>query len=111
DESSYKEQIKIYTGEAMRIIPHLNETFDLVFIDADKENYTNYFDLVIEKTRQGGYVIADNVLWSGNVIKPKNEQDDETECIIAFNKKVQQDKRVSNVLFPVRDGLMVCEKL
>jgi caffeoyl-CoA O-methyltransferase len=111
DKSAFKNQIKIYTGDAMNIIPGIKETFDLVFIDADKENYSNYFDLIVDKTRKGGYIIADNVLWSGNVIKPKKEQDDETECIIAFNKKVQEDSRVRNVLFPVRDGLMVCEKL
>ncbi|MEO8148438.1 MAG: O-methyltransferase [Bacteroidia bacterium] len=110
-ESSYSEQIKIYTGEALKIIPTINYTFDLAFIDADKENYCNYFDLVIDKVRKGGYIIADNVLWSGNVIKPKNEQDDETESIVAYNKKVHEDKRVRNVLLPVRDGLMICEKL
>jgi len=111
DESPFKKQIKIYNGEAMKIIPSINEIFDIVFIDADKENYSNYFELVFDKLRTGGYIIADNVLWSGNVIKPKNDQDDETESIVAFNKKVHQDKRVRNVLFPVRDGLMVCEKL
>lgn len=111
DESDFKNQIIQYTGNAMEIIPTLYQTFDLVFIDADKENYSNYYDLVIDKVSQGGYLIADNVLWSGNVIKPAEEQDDETEFLVAFNKKVQQDKRVKNVLFLVRDGLMIIEKL
>lgn len=111
NDSPFNNQIKIYTGEALKIIPTFNFAFDLVFIDADKENYSNYYDLVFDKVRKGGYIIADNVLWSGNVIKPKKEQDDETEFIDAFNKKVQLDERVRNVLLPVRDGLMVCEKL
>lgn len=111
DASPFKDQIRMYTGDAMTIIPSINQKFDLVFIDADKESYGNYFDLVIDKVTQGGYIIADNVLWSGNVIKPAAEQDDETEFLVAFNKKIHDDKRVRNVLFPVRDGLMVCEKL
>lgn len=111
DDSPFKEQIKLYTGSAIDIIPQLDVVFDLVFIDADKENYSNYFDLIIDKVAKGGYIIADNVLWSGNVIKPAGQHDDETEHLIAFNKKVQEDVRVRNVLFPVRDGLMICEKV
>ncbi len=110
DESVYKNNIKIYTGNALEIIPELNYTFDLVFIDADKENYSTYYDLVFPKLVKGGFIIADNVLWSGNVIKNADEQDDETEHIVAFNTKIQNDKRVNNVLIPVRDGLMICQK-
>lgn len=111
NESPFKNQIKLYTGDAKKIIPEIEQTFDLVFIDADKESYSDYYDLVIDKVRKGGYLIADNVLWSGNVIKPEHEWDDETEHVVQFNKKVQADNRVRNLLLPVRDGLMIIEKL
>ena len=104
-------KIEFIIGNALKIIPELNETWDLVFIDADKENYSNYFDLVIEKVRKGGFIIVDNVLWSGKVIERVVDKDLETKGIIAFNKKVNEDTRVENVLFPVRDGLMVVRKL
>ena len=110
-ESPFKNQIKLYTGDAKKIIPAMNVQFDLVFIDADKESYSVYYDLVFDKVRKGGYIIADNVLWSGNVIKPEQEWDDETEHVVNFNKKVQADSRVKNLLLPVRDGLMIVEKL
>ena len=110
-ESPYKNQIKLYTGDAKKIIPAIDVMFDLVFIDADKESYSVYYDLVVDKVRKGGYIIADNVLWSGNVIKPEPEWDDETEHVVQFNKKVQADNRVKNLLLPVRDGLMIIEKL
>ena len=104
-------KIEFIIGNALKIIPELNETWDLVFIDADKENYSNYFDLVIEKVSKGGFIIVDNVLWSGKVIERVVDKDLETKGIIAFNKKVNDDTRVENVLFPVRDGLMVVRKL
>jgi predicted O-methyltransferase YrrM len=103
------DKIVYHIGNALEIIPKLDMLFDLVFIDADKENYSNYFDLVIDKVRPGGYIIADNVLWSGKVIQPK--PDEETMALMAFNEKVHADKRVENVLVPVRDGLMVMRKL
>jgi predicted O-methyltransferase YrrM len=81
----------------------------LVFIDADKENYSNYFDLVFEKLSVGGYIIADNVLWSGKVLQ--ENMDEETMAIVSYNKKVYQDKRVENILMPIRDGLMICRKI
>ncbi len=98
-------------GNAMEIIPTLADTFDLVFIDADKNNYSNYFDLVIDKVKSGGYILADNVLWSGKVLLPSGEMDKDTRLIDAFNKKVQEDSRVQNVLLPIRDGLMLMRKL
>lgn len=98
-------------GNAMEIIPTLSETFDLVFIDADKNNNSNYFDLVIDKVKKGGYIIADNVLWSGKVLLPSGEMDKDTRLIDAFNKKVHEDDRVQNVLLPIRDGLMLMRKL
>lgn len=104
------EQIQMLVGNALEIIPNLNEEWDIVFIDADKENYSAYFDLVIDRIKPGGYIIADNVLWSGKVVQDLNPKDEETKAILEFNKKIHQDSRVENVLFPVRDGLMVCRK-
>jgi caffeoyl-CoA O-methyltransferase len=98
-------------GNAMQIIPVLNEKFDLVFIDADKENYSNYYDLVFDKVNTGGYIIADNVLWSGKVTEPKDKQDKDTRAIVSYSEKIHNDSRVENVLFPVRDGLLVARKI
>lgn len=109
DQSDYKENIIQYTGNAMEIIPFLKDEFQLVFIDADKENYSNYFDLVFDKLSVGGYIIADNVLWSGKVVE--TVQDEETKALVGYSKKIQQDERVENILMPIRDGLMICRKL
>jgi len=103
-------KIKHYTGNALEIIPTINQTFDLVFIDADKENYVNYFELIIDKVRKGGIIIADNVLWSGKVLTATSSNDKETQGIIEFNKYVNKDKRVENLLLPFRDGLMIMRK-
>lgn len=105
--SSFANQIELRSGDATKIIPTLSQTFDIVFIDADKRNYALYFDLVIDKVKKGGLIITDNVLWSGKVIMPENEMDVDTKAIHEFNKKVNEDKRVSNLLLPVRDGLML----
>ena len=91
----------------MEIIGDLNEKWDLVFIDADKENYSTYFDLIIDKMTKGGLIIADNVLWSGKVLDSEEKMDKETRALHEFNRKIQNDRRVENVLFPIRDGLMV----
>ena len=104
-------KIELKIGNAMEIVPNLDLAFDLVFIDADKENYCNYFEMVIDKVSPGGFIITDNVLWSGNVIKPKANWDAETDGIVKFNELVHRDKRVEHVLFPVRDGIMVARKL
>ena len=109
--SGLSEKIEFRIGNAMELIPEMNELFDLVFIDADKTNYSNYFDLVIDKVRPGGCIIADNVLWSGKVIHKKENQDEDTAALVAYNQKVQNDPRVENVLMPVRDGLMIARKL
>lgn len=109
--SPYHDKIITMTGDATLLIPGLDEIFDLVFIDADKENYSRYFDLAFEKVRKGGFIIADNVLWSGNVLKHASEMDDETLAIDSYNKKILMDGRVENVLFPIRDGLMVARKI
>ena len=111
-ESNYASRIKHHIGNALEIIPKLNLPFDLVFIDADKENYSNYYDLVIDSMPIGGFIIADNVLWSGKVLDQKElEYDLETKSIHNFNVKVHNDPRVENVLFPVRDGHMVLRKI
>lgn len=110
DTSKYKEAIDFKVGDAMQIIPTLNQNFDLVFIDADKRNYSNYYNLVIDKLTTGGIIIADNVLWSGKVLHDAKNIDRDTQEILNFNRMVQEDNRVENVLFPVRDGLMVIRK-
>ena len=103
-----EDKIDFVIGNAVDIIPKLDYTFDLVFIDADKENYSRYYDLAWPKLRPGGYIIADNVLWSGKVVKPNPDKD--TKAIMAFNDKVQADPRVDNVMIPQRDGIMVIRK-
>lgn len=108
EKAGVKDKIDYYLGNALDIIPALDLTFDLVFIDADKINYSKYYDLVFNKVRKGGFIIADNVLWSGKVIQPHPDKD--TKALIEFNEKIQADERVENVLFPIRDGLMVVRK-
>jgi caffeoyl-CoA O-methyltransferase len=103
--SAYADRIDFRLGPATEIIPTLKETFDLVFIDADKPNYSNYYNLVFDKLRPGGFIIADNVLWSGRVLD--TEKDENTQALHDFNEMVLADKRVSSVLLPIRDGLMV----
>ncbi|MBI2271770.1 MAG: O-methyltransferase [Bacteroidetes bacterium] len=111
DEAGVADKIDYRIGNAMEIIPGLKEKLDLVFIDADKENYSNYYDLVFDKVNKGGFIIADNVLWSGKVLMDKTKMDKDTKAIYEFNNKVHNDKRVEHVLFPVRDGLMVIRKM
>lgn len=108
-QTAFYSRIESFLGEATRIIPMLEETFDLVFIDADKPNYANYYDLVFPKLRIGGVILADNVLWSGRVLNAENE-DENTKALHKFNEKVQADERVSNILLTVRDGLMMVRK-
>lgn len=111
-ESPFSRQIRYHIGNALEIIPTLNEKWDLVFIDADKKNYAAYYDLVIEQVNTGGFIIADNVLWSGKVLKEgEKKPDKDTQAILDFNKKVHDDPQVENVLFPIRDGLMVLRKV
>jgi len=107
EKSEYSQKLVLHIGNAVEIIGDLNEKWDLVFIDADKENYSTYFDLVIDKMTKGGLIIADNVLWSGKVLDSEEKMDKETRALHEFNRKIQNDRRVENVLFPIRDGLMV----
>jgi len=108
--SDFNEQIDYRIGDAMKIIPELKEQFDIVFIDADKLNYINYYNLVFSKVKIGGYIIADNVLWSGKVAD-ESKNDKETELLRDYNLLNQKDERVENVLFPIRDGLMIARKI
>ncbi|MBX2946297.1 MAG: class I SAM-dependent methyltransferase [Cyclobacteriaceae bacterium] len=109
NEAGISRRVDYRIGNALEIIPQLQGPFDLVFIDADKENYARYYDLVFNLVPLGGYILADNVLWSGKVLDQKPDKD--TRAIMAFNLKVQQDKRVENLLLPVRDGIMIARKV
>ncbi|WP_026461933.1 O-methyltransferase [Adhaeribacter aquaticus] len=110
-QAGYAEKISYYLGDAATIIPGLNYAFDLVFIDADKKNNATYYDLVFDKVVPGGFIMIDNVLWSGKVTKgaaPKN--DERTQAFQNFNQKIHQDERVENILLPLRDGLLLVRK-
>lgn len=111
NESAFKNQIDFRVGDAMKLVPEIDEQIDLAFIDADKVNYTNYYDLIFNNLASGGFIIADNVLWSGKVVEDNSKLDEDTLALKAFNKKIQEDERVENVLMPVRDGLMVIRKI
>lgn len=97
-------------GDALQIIPTLDEEFDIVFIDADKKNYVNYYNLVFDKVKPGGYIIADNVLWSGKVLEDYEKLDASTKVIMDYNTLIHNDPRVQEVLFPIRDGLNIARK-
>ena len=105
--SGYENQIKSYTGNALEIIPTINKKFDLVFIDADKANYSKYFHLVIDKMNAGGIILSDNVLWSGKVVEKLDPKDKDTKALLAYNSLLNTDKRVETVLLPIRDGLTI----
>ncbi|NSW46334.1 MAG: class I SAM-dependent methyltransferase [Bacteroidales bacterium] len=108
--SPHASKIKLHIGNAINIIPSLDDTFDLVFIDGDKREYLAYYHAVFNKVRQGGFIIADNVLWNGKVLNP-NENDEFTKSIREFNDYVHYDTRVENVMLPVRDGMMILRKI
>lgn len=110
EKAGLKDKIDYRLGNAMDLIPELDGPFDLVFIDADKKNYLNYFNLVLEKVRIGGFIIADNVLWSGKVVQTDKKIDSDTQAILDFNRSMEDDDRVENVLLPIRDGLMVVRR-
>ncbi|PWH86837.1 O-methyltransferase [Brumimicrobium oceani] len=110
EKAGFSDQIEMKVGNAMDIIPKLDKNFNLVFIDADKSNYSNYYDLLIDDLPKGAILIADNVLWSGKVVEEIKKKDKDTEALKIFNKKIQDDDRVENVLLPIRDGLMMIRK-
>ena len=111
DLSPWKNQINQHIGDAIKIIPTLEKKYDLVFVDADKENYLNYFDLIVPKMNAGGIILSDNVLWSGKVLDKPNPKDISTNILLEYNKKINQDPRVETVLLPIRDGLTVSRVL
>ncbi|MDG1147721.1 MAG: O-methyltransferase [Crocinitomicaceae bacterium] len=108
--SEFKDQIKCVIGDAMDLIPSMKEVFDLVFIDADKSNYINYYNMAMTKLSPGGYIIIDNVLWSGKVLEDVEPNDEDTQVLVDLNRIVHEDSRVQEVLFPIRDGLLVIRK-
>lgn len=110
EEAGLSDKIDYRIGDAMSLIPDIEGPFDLVFIDADKKNYLNYFNLVFEKVRIGGFIVADNVLWSGKVVQTEKKIDSDTQAILDFNRSMEEDDRVENVLLPIRDGLMVVRR-
>lgn len=110
DKAQVTNKIDLIFGDAKQVIPNLPDEFDLVFIDADKISYPTYYDLVIDKVNAGGFILADNVIWEGKVLNANTKERD-TQAIITFNNKVQDDPRVENVLLPIRDGLMMVRKI
>ncbi|WP_223551241.1 O-methyltransferase [Aestuariivivens sp. NBU2969] len=112
DKSTYGKQIFQHLGNALDIIPKLDMIFDLVFIDADKENYSNYFNAIINKLNTGGIILSDNVLWSGKVLDKTFKKDDtSTPALIEYNALLKNDKRIETVLIPIRDGLTISRKM
>lgn len=110
DKSRYGKNIIQHTGNALAIIPSLNSKFDLVFIDADKPNYSNYFHLIIDKLNTGGIILSDNVLWHGKVIETLNEKDNSTKAVLKYNRLLKTDDRIETVVLPIRDGLTISRK-
>ena len=111
DGSGFGKQIIQHTGSALDILPKLNQTFDLIFIDADKPNYSNYFHLIIDKLNSGGIILSDNVLWHGKVVEPLDEKDKSTRAVLDYNTLLKDDKRIETVLLPIRDGLTISRKI
>lgn len=111
EESEFKNKITRHYGNAIDLIPTIDKDFDMVFIDADKSNYINYYNMMVDKLKSGAIIIIDNVLWNGKVVEEVNSKDIDTKTIIELNKLVQEDDRVQNVLFPIRDGMMMVRKL
>lgn len=107
EKSGYQDQIQQYVGNALEIIPTIEDRFDLVFIDADKSNYINYFNLIIDKMNPGGVILSDNVLWSGKVVEKLDPKDIDTKVLLEYNTLLNQDARIETVLLPIRDGLTV----
>ena len=108
--SPHKDKIRLHIGDVMDILPELDETFDLVFIDADKRLYSDYYDLVFPKVRKGGLILADNTLWDGKVLAEPHPSDKQTVGILRFNNKIKDDARVEKVILPLRDGLTMIWK-
>lgn len=110
EKAGLADKIEQRIGPALKIIPEIDETFDLVFLDADKKEYCEYFNLVFNKLRSGGIIIADNTLWSGKVLETPARDDDQTKGIIAFNEMIKNESRIEKVILPLRDGMTVIRK-
>lgn len=110
-DSPFADKIKLHIGKALEIIPTLNEMFDLVFIDADKREYCDYFEMILPKLKQGGFIIADNTLWDGKVLEKVHQNDKQTIEIKRFNDLIAKDNRIERVILPIRDGLTIIRKL
>lgn len=110
DQSEHGHKIKLFIGDALEIIPQLEDTYDLVFIDANKRHYPEYYEAIFEKVNVGGYIIGDNILWDGKVCKELQPNDKQTQGILAYNKMIQEDERVENVILPIRDGMIIARK-
>lgn len=111
DEAGVAEKVKLHIGDALEVIPQIDECYDLAFIDADKVNTPQYYSLLLPRMNKGGFIMIDNILWSGKVLFPQSAGDKETLVLKEFNDQVQADPRVENILLPIRDGLMVCRVL
>tara|TARA_B100000989_G_scaffold38961_1_gene24703 strand:- start:70 stop:711 length:642 start_codon:yes stop_codon:yes gene_type:complete len=111
EKSGYRNQIRQYTGNALEIIPRIKVSFDMIFLDADKENYSNYLDIVKTKLKKGGVLLTDNVLWHGKVLKSSKTNDETTKLIDKFNKKLALDSNFKTAMLPLRDGISVSIKL
>lgn len=107
DKSGYGEQIIQHTGNALEIIPEINEVFDLVFIDADKRNYCKYLEILIPKLKSGSVILSDNVLWNGKVLNEVKEDDLDTKTLVSYNKLLNKHPKLETVLLPIRDGLTI----
>ncbi|WP_297796199.1 class I SAM-dependent methyltransferase [uncultured Eudoraea sp.] len=111
DKSGFGDRIIQHTGDALKIVPEMDQVFDLVFIDAEKKMYDAYFETVIEKTSPGSIILTDNVLWSGKVVEPLEKKDFATQALLEYNEKLKNDPRVETVLLSIRDGLTLCRVL
>lgn len=111
DEAKMTDKIRTYIGDARFVIPTITGEFDIVFIDADKSGYAEYYDLIIDRVKPGGIIITDNVLWSGKVIEPVKANDEDTRLICVYNEKIAADSRVEVVLLPIRDGISIARKM
>ncbi len=111
EDAGIQDRVQVLHGDALQILPTLSGPFDLVFLDADKQNYSRYFDLIIDKVPPGGFILADNVLWYGKVLESGEKVDKETRGILDFNHKVHKDSRVENLLLPIRDGIMILRRI
>lgn len=109
-DSCYGHRIQLHIGDALEVVATLNETFDLVFIDADKRQYLEYYEAVLPKVRKGGFILADNTLWDGKVVQPLQHNDKQTAAILKFNDFIANDTRVEKVILPLRDGLTILMK-